>query len=163
MTRYFAYGSNLSRFQMAARCPGAIAGGPATLQGWRWLIMKRGYATIAPEPGAKVYGCLWDLSEEDERILDRYEGVAQGVYRKQKITVETPKGPQPAMAYVATDASPGKPARGYFDIIMDGANDQKLPAAYVTELQRWQYGIPLIRLAAPPARKKSPRKSGKKK
>ncbi|PYI04489.1 hypothetical protein BO78DRAFT_471263 [Aspergillus sclerotiicarbonarius CBS 121057] len=96
---YFAYGSNLSPTQMSTRCtidpdtsiPLAIA----RLPKWRWLIHQRGYANVLPpaelrvggqlHPDAEqvpvagdedaVYGVLYDMAEEDERILDGYEGV----------------------------------------------------------------------------------------
>ncbi|OOF90113.1 hypothetical protein ASPCADRAFT_179714 [Aspergillus carbonarius ITEM 5010] len=96
---YFAYGSNLSPTQMAARCtvhpdtsiPLAIA----RLPKWRWLIHQKGYANVLPprelrtggqlHPDAEqvpvagdedaVYGVLYDMGKEDERILDGYEGV----------------------------------------------------------------------------------------
>ena len=38
MTLHFAYGSNMSRALMQARCPRAEAIGTATLSGWRFLI-----------------------------------------------------------------------------------------------------------------------------
>ena len=38
MTFHFAYGSNMSRTLMGARCPGAVALGIATLSGWGFVI-----------------------------------------------------------------------------------------------------------------------------
>ncbi|KAL4930551.1 gamma-glutamylcyclotransferase family protein [Aspergillus undulatus] len=100
---YFAYGSNLSPTQMRIRCthdpslsahPVAIA----ALDSWRWLICQFGYANVVPPQGLRVgpeidegddvpesvsksipnggvYGVLYEMSSEDERILDGYEGV----------------------------------------------------------------------------------------
>ena len=48
MTLHFAYGSNMSRALMGARCPGAMALGVATLAGWRFVINPDGVGSIAP-------------------------------------------------------------------------------------------------------------------
>ena len=47
MTLHFAYGSNMSRALMSARCPGAEAIGTATLSGWRFVINPEGFGSIA--------------------------------------------------------------------------------------------------------------------
>jgi hypothetical protein len=59
MTLHFAYGSNMSRALMGARCPGAMALGVATLAGWRFVINPDGVGSIAPHPGALLRGVLW--------------------------------------------------------------------------------------------------------
>ena len=51
MTLYFAYGSNMSRALMRARCPTAREVGTATLAGHRLIITSDGYASVVPEPG----------------------------------------------------------------------------------------------------------------
>ncbi|KIY70077.1 hypothetical protein CYLTODRAFT_420055 [Cylindrobasidium torrendii FP15055 ss-10] len=87
---YFAYGSNFSHTQMKSRCthnpeqsgrPVAIA----YLPNWTWLINQRRYATIMPDGGfgtapksyrgSGVYGVLYEMTEEDEKLLDGYEDV----------------------------------------------------------------------------------------
>ncbi|HXF95143.1 MAG TPA: gamma-glutamylcyclotransferase family protein, partial [Gemmatimonadales bacterium] len=117
---YFAYGSNLSRERMARRCPGAALLGTARLAGHRFVINRRGYATVVPEPGATVYGVLWDLSETHGALLDRYEGVEQGLYRREPCRVEPVAGGRPvdAWLYVAADRAPGTPRSGYLDLIL---------------------------------------------
>src|SRR5258708_17298200 len=59
MTLHFAYGSNMSRAQMGARCRGAEAVGIAVLSGWRFVINPEGFGSIAPQPGGRVHGVLW--------------------------------------------------------------------------------------------------------
>lgn len=136
-TRYFAYGSNLALGQMAQRCPASRPGGPARLEGWRFRIMARGYATIVPEPGAVVHGLLWNLSEEDERTLDAYEGVAKGHYRKDVLAVRVGEGTLDAMVYVGLDPAPGKPAAGYLERVVAAGRDLGLPGPYLAELEGW--------------------------
>ncbi len=135
---YFAYGSNLSVTQMAARCPGARPLGRATLPGWRWLIMSRGYASIAPDPAASVEGLLWVLTEPDERRLDEYEGVAEGHYTKDLVEVTKRAGGRiHAMVYVGTDAIPGTPVPGYLERVIAAAKEQALPESWIAMLEVW--------------------------
>lgn len=70
--KYFAYGSNLNVGQMQWRCRNAVPLGPYTLQGY--TLVFRFYADITPVPGKSVKGGLWEITEEHEELLDRYEG-----------------------------------------------------------------------------------------
>ncbi len=135
---YFAYGSNLSVVQMRHRCPDAKPLGRARLPGWRWLIMSRGYASIAPDPAATVEGLLWVVTEPDERSLDEYEGVAERHYTKDVVEVEKAAGGRiHAMVYVGTDAVPGTPVPGYLERVIAAAKEQALPDAWIAGLERW--------------------------
>ena len=75
MTLHFAYGSNMSRVLMNARCPGATALGVATLAGWRFVINPDGVGSIAPHPGALLRGVLWRVTLRDLVTLNAYESV----------------------------------------------------------------------------------------
>ena len=70
--KYFAYGSNLNIKQMQWRCPNAVPLGAYTLQGYQ--LVFRFYADIIPVSDKSVKGGLWEISEKDEKSLDRYEG-----------------------------------------------------------------------------------------
>lgn len=70
--KYFAYGSNLNIKQMQYRCPDAVKLHPFTLENYQ--LVFRHYADIIPVAGQSVTGGLWEISEADERYLDRYEG-----------------------------------------------------------------------------------------
>ena len=70
--KYFAYGSNLNIGQMQWRCKNAVPLGPYTLQGYS--LVFRYYADIIPVPDKSVKGGLWEITEEHEVLLDRYEG-----------------------------------------------------------------------------------------
>ena len=80
MKRYYiAYGSNLNVQQMRWRCPGARIIGTAELQDYRLLFKgsKTGsYLTVEPEKGCTVPVAVWEVTEQDELALDRYEGDA---------------------------------------------------------------------------------------
>lgn len=85
MKRYYiAYGSNLNVRQMRWRCPGARIIGTAELQDYRLLFKgsKTGsYLTVEPEKGCTVPVAVWEVSDQDELALDRYEGYPSFYYK----------------------------------------------------------------------------------
>lgn len=81
-TFYFAYGSNLSPTQMLIRLKStpersSLPIGIARLPRWRWIICERGYANLvySADDNDESWGVLYDMSPEDEKQLDRFEGV----------------------------------------------------------------------------------------
>ena len=87
LSLYFAYGSNLSLEQMAARCPESRYIGLARLHDFRWQINQRGVANVVPKRGSVVEGLCYLLSRGDEARLDKNEGVPIA-YVKQQEEVE---------------------------------------------------------------------------
>ena len=87
VTLHFAYGSNMSRALMGARCPGAVALGVATLAGWRFVINPDGVGSIAPHPGALLRGVLWRVTLRDLVALNAYEGVDTELYLRRVLPV----------------------------------------------------------------------------
>ena len=91
---YAAYGSNLNHRQMKKRCRDAKFAGTGMLKNYG-LCFKGGsdnaFATIVPKEGAFVPVGLWEISSEDEKALDRYEGVPFQ-YFKQEILAELEDG-----------------------------------------------------------------------
>ena len=135
---YFAYGSNMDEAQMAERCPGARLLGPARFPGHRFGINSRGVATVFRDATAGVHGLLWAISEEDERALDGFEGVAAGRYRKERAAFERPGAePVDALIYIAPDRVPGPPRAGYLEKILRAAERNEFPAEYVEDLRGW--------------------------
>lgn len=138
MPLYFAYGSNMSPRQMQARCPGARFVGTAVLQGWRFIIAVRGGANIVRAPGCKVHGVLWQVRREHIAALNRWEGVAQGVYRRRMISVDTDRRLASAITYIARRNWPGHGSVNYIvTAILPGAEAFELPQAYREELAGW--------------------------
>lgn len=142
MRRYFAYGANMDAAAMAERCPSARLIGPAVLDGWRIALEAAGHATIvaatAARPPAKVFGVLWSILPADERALDAFEGVADGMYAKSKLRVRRlPGGPtMPALAYVAAEAPGASPRLPYLDAVIAAARARGLPATHLASLDR---------------------------
>ena len=100
---YISYGSNLSIKQMAERCPHATVLGTGRLYGWR--LMFRRSATIERNPIKYTPVLVWEISEEDEEQLDKYEWFPY-IYNKAHIRV-TMDGDVPlritAMTYIMNE------------------------------------------------------------
>ena len=83
---YIAYGSNLNISQMRMRCPGARIIGTSFIEDYQLLFKgsKTGsYLTIEPKDGAEVPVVIWEVTEYDEKALDRYEGYPNFYYKKE--------------------------------------------------------------------------------
>ncbi len=132
---YFAYGSNLSEDQMAYRCPDAYTIGKASVSGWEFRIMERGYATIIPSDGSAIWGVLWALSANDERRLDRYEGVSAGLYTRDRIVVEMNGLQVEALVYIAPFFGDGVATDSYMESVINGAEAFGFPVAYINEIR----------------------------
>jgi len=131
---YFAYGSNLDPEQMDWRCPDAIALGAARLEDWAWRIGGRGYATVSPSPGHHVWGAIWNVSDSDLASLDRYEGVAGGLYRREITTVTARTQPIDVHLYIENYDDHGMPRPDYLERIIAGARWFDLPQAWIDDL-----------------------------
>lgn len=135
---YFAYGSNMDRGEMERRCPGIIFSGPALLRGHRFIITRRGYASIVQDAAHVVHGLSWEATPAQLEALDHYESVGDGMYRRETLAVERPDGSRARMiVYVATDPRPGRPRPRYLELVIEAALREGLPAEYVAELRRW--------------------------
>ncbi len=132
-TRYFAYGGNIIAPDMAVRCPDAREIGVATLPGWRFSIMGRGYATILPDPDAMTLGVLWSITPRCQQVLDDFEDIGGGLYHHATLEIEG----APALVYLASDTGPGEARTGYLAAIIAEAEARGFPADYMAYLRRW--------------------------
>ena len=126
---YLAYGSNLNRAQMRFRCPEAKVVGTAFLEDHRLLFRKSKsgfYLTIEPETGSKVPVAVWEVTKEDERMLDRCEGFPTFYYKKEMLlpvknicTGKTRR--RRVFAYIMHENRPvGIPSRSYLRTCVNG-------------------------------------------
>ena len=107
MPLYFAYGSNMDRNAMSARCPASKPIGVGRLMRHRFIIFSEGYASVARHPAGTAWGLLWDLALSDMPALDRYESLSTGLYTKVIQPIVTQAGPRRAIVYVGRDAEAG--------------------------------------------------------
>ena len=137
MTLYFAYGTNMDRAGMRLRCPEARGLGTAALDGWRLLVMRDGYVSIAPRAGAVVHGVLWRLGPRDLAALDAYEAVDAGLYRRQLLDVMHDGQSRAAEVYIGRSDAEGRPRPGHMSLVIAAAQSWGLPAAYLEEMRQW--------------------------
>ena len=62
---------------MQVRCPGASPVGAARLDGWRFIIMRGGYASVVPQRRSAVHGVLWRLIAARSCRAERLRDAAQ--------------------------------------------------------------------------------------
>ena len=136
---YFAYGSNLSKQRMQMRIGETSIARMGTLAGYQLAFRKftdsnNTYATIIPNPGTAVHGVAYLCDEIAIQKLDRFEGVAEGCYRREKIDILTETGESICcFVYVgeATLEGDSKPTIEYLTWILTGAQEHGLPSDYI--------------------------------
>jgi gamma-glutamylcyclotransferase (GGCT)/AIG2-like uncharacterized protein YtfP len=144
MILYFAYGSNMHPRVMGARCPGARAIGPARLDGWRFLINKRGAASIWPDADHAVHGVLWWCNLGHIEALDAYEGVRWRNYFRRRLFVAQDAGEAGAFVYTGSRHMPGVARPNYLlSAVLPGAREFGLPRCYIAQLESWLPRRPL--------------------
>ena len=134
---YFAYGSNMSVALMRHRCPSARLEGQACLPGYRFIIMRSGYASVAPASGWCVRGLLWRVMARDVAALNAYENLDGGLYRAVTMAVASHRRRRAALVYIGGDRVCGRPQPGYLDIVMQAAREAGFPPCYLECLGRW--------------------------
>jgi len=141
MALYAAYGSNMDPAQMQERCPHSPLAGSGWLQDWRLtfggedLGWEGSLATVVEDPGGHVYVSLYDVTPQDERVLDQWEGADLGLYRKVRVRVQTLSGDQLAWVYVLDGFEGGLPSARYLGVLADAAEKAGAPDDYVAELR----------------------------
>lgn len=120
--KYFSYGMNTNSYEMALRCKTSEDLGMAVLSNYRFEF--RYHATIVPNTKDRVYGVLWDITEEDEKSLDRLEGFPK-YYRKELVTVIHNGEEVTAMTYIMNghDGDLKAPNTYYYEMLREGYND----------------------------------------
>jgi hypothetical protein len=137
MALYFAYGLNMDRDGMRQRCPGAVALGPAVLEGHRFFVGLAGWGSVRPAAGQKVHGVLWRLTPRDLAVLHAYELLHKGVYEMRHRSVRCGSRRVSAMIYLLRQRQDGGARPGYVEACAAAARDWQLPERYVRSLERW--------------------------
>ena len=141
MAVYAAYGSNLDPERMALRAPYSPLLGGGWLIDWRLTFGGEGLGwdgalcTVVEDPGHQVYAVLYDLTANDEKVLDEWEGVEIGLWNKIKVRVSTLEGDVIAWLYVLNDYEGGLPSAHYLDRLAVAAESGGAPTEYVKDLR----------------------------
>ncbi len=152
MPLYFAYGANMDRVAMAARCPGSSPVGIARLPRHRFIITRDGFASVIRDPHATVHGVLWNLALADIPVLDRFEDIARKLYTKASQPVIIAGGAKRALVYFGTCAVVGKARPGYLESVLASAEYWGLPPLYRAEITRFLVSLPSRTDTAPAGR-----------
>lgn len=132
---YFAYGSNMSLKQMRHRCPNATFLTTDTVSGYEFILNRQEVATIVPTPEGSVEGAVFAVSPDCVDSLDRYEGVALGLYTREQIVSQNHLQ---MFVYMATDRTPSKPVRSsYLNGIMGAAEELGLSPQHLNKLKNF--------------------------
>jgi len=154
MPLYFSYGSNMDVEAMARRCPRSKPFGVARLMRHRLAIMREGFLTATRDARGCVHGVLWDLALADVSALDRFEGLADGLYSKTSQPVIAAGGPKRALVYFGRNAGPGRPDGAYIREVIAAARHWRLPEDGLAALERFarEAGVAVPDVAAPRVR-----------
>ena len=125
---YIAYGSNINLEQMAYRCPNSRILGTAMLSDYE--LEFRNVATIVPKNNSQVPVLLWEIGQEDEISLDKYEGFPR-MYRKEIFEIELDGKTHECMAYVMNYGTISPPSTQYYNSILKGYIDNGLDTDYL--------------------------------
>jgi hypothetical protein len=151
--------------QMLKRCPHSPLSGTGWLHGWRLTFgaedigWEGALGTVVEDPGSRVFVVLYDVSVEDEQLLDRWEGSDFGIHRKLRLRVDpvpavhSPEAvpfsafqepdslsganttaPVLAWTYVLDAYEGGLPSARYIGVMADAAEKAGAPAEYVHDL-----------------------------
>ena len=138
---YAAYGSNMDPARMAERCPHSPLRETGWLVGWRLTFggEERGWdgalGTVVEDPIEQVFVALYDVTDEDAVLLDAWEGVEIGLYRKTRVRVHTLAGDDSAWLYVLDAYEGGLPSAIALGILAEAAEAAGAPDDYVTALR----------------------------
>jgi gamma-glutamylcyclotransferase len=141
--KLFVYADNLNPTQLKRRAPEHKFVEKAylpdhTLHFCRWSSQWRcGLGSITPSQGDKVWGVILEITDEDLKILDEFEGeVPQGAFRHLQVTVVTEAGEKVLVTtHAATPIGKFKPKEHYLDWVIKGVTHWKLPQEC---LEQWQ-------------------------
>jgi hypothetical protein len=155
---YFAYGSNLNARAVAEWCrhhahrPPALKGGrPGVLDNYRLCFpifseyWGGGIADIIYDPGKYVAGALFELNENDMRVLDAKvdrhleSDKEAGIYKRIEVKVAPLGKGEPAKAITYQGINIEKyhipPTQHYMDLLIQGAYSHGLSMMWIAYLQ----------------------------
>ncbi len=143
---YFAYGSNMQPATFAGRrgiAPSRAL--PASAPGWRLTLDKtplvpigESFANLLAEPGAEVFGVLYEIGPDDLAHVDLTEGVLIDNYRRIEVDVVPLGADGPARAHtLISDKRSAKlqPSDYYMRLLIEGAETHGLPAEWIAMLR----------------------------
>jgi len=96
-------------------------------------LVFRGVADVELHKGGKVPCGLWLINDLDEKNLDRYEGVASGMYSKYWLPMTHMGRKRKALIYMMNSKGVYPPSQHYVDTIRKGYKDFGLDQKILNE------------------------------
>jgi gamma-glutamylcyclotransferase len=145
--KFFVYADSLNPTQLKKRAPEHQYVCKAYLpdhaiQFSRWSSQWRcGLASVAPSSGEQVWGIVLDITDEDLKGLDEFDGeVPQGAFRHLPVTVVSEEGEKMQVTtHAATPIGKFKPKEHYLEWVIKGAIHWKLPDECI---EKWRSFLP---------------------
>ena len=133
--RVFIYAENLNpnqlkrrapehKFLFKAYLPDHTIHFPRFSSQWRC-----GLASVTPSPGERVWGAVFELTDEDLKILDAYDGeVPEGAFRHLEVTVMTEDEQKELVTtHAANPIGKFRVKDDYLDFVRKGVKHWDLP------------------------------------
>lgn len=118
--KYLAFGANMDTEIMTQRCKDAKFIGTGILEGFRLMFKGEepfAYATIEQWDGFSVPYVLWEITLDDEKNLDRFEGYPNS-YHKGTLVISHGGENFLAMYYYKDEEQPvGQPMTHYVEVL----------------------------------------------
>lgn len=138
--------------QMLQRAPHSPMTGTGWLRGWRLTFAgedigwEGALATVVEDPDSSVFVVLYDVTPEDEKNMDSWEGSEFGNHKKIRLRVDRVDGmtsdpvdsePAPVLAwlYVVDAWERGLPSARYLGVVAEAAQIAGAPEEYVRNLR----------------------------
>ncbi len=141
---YFGYGSNMLTARLKARCNNATPLGVASLSNFSINFSKRsvdqsGKATLVPSNGSVVHGVMFRVPIKERKHLDHAEGLGHGYERLDDVEVANVVAVSTYIALSEQMDEALKPYEWYHALVVAGAEQHALPAAYLARLRRTEF------------------------
>ncbi len=139
---YFAYDSNMDTDRLRERVSTFTLLGTGALKGYRLVFTKPSrshrfsYADLLQSSNHRIEGIVYRISYEAMKVLDKYEMLSVGDYRRTQEIVEMESGTQRVTLYRGVrQSSDLKPAPQYLRHMIKGAYEHCLPEEYINTLK----------------------------
>lgn len=139
---YLAYGSNMHPRRLAGRIEIIRSVGTVRLDGYKLVFQKRSNdgsskCHLDRVGGLSVaYGAVFEISDDQLRVLDRFEGEGFG-YRREKWGILVHGRPLSVVVYLASESHLAldlEPYDWYKRIVLAGARWHGFPGDYIREI-----------------------------
>lgn len=133
--KYIAYGSNMVEEHMTFRCPDAKLIGTGWLEKTRLEFYLHATVEHTASKSDRVPVAVWEISQRDEKSLDRYEGFPSYYTKEERLVTMWDGSKVRGMVYVMNLIRPQPPMKQYYQGIRDAYEKLGLSSEIKTVLE----------------------------